>query len=350
MRSHASCYLAISSLAVALIPHLVGQQTREGPGVQAAVDAREPELLKSCKTPPPEARRSAAGSLGAPKDVISMSIPGVIAAGQKWKVIWSDEGNNADGIVGAEDGSVLIGQNDKSDVVRVDKKGKASVVYTDTNTGGTLGMNNKSELFVAARGYQAAILELAPRRRIVANKVDGDWWDCIGGTLHDLSPDSKGGIYVAIGNPVLYIDSKGNVTKYDYPNLRGNGIILSPDEKRLYVTTGSSLMVFDVRPDGQLANLREFAKLPDGFGDGLAVDAASRVYTSGGGVAIRVVDKGGKVLGEIPTPSVTYTVAFGGPNKKMLYAIEGRAKDGKPLVVDLIGIQMIAQGYKGRPK
>ena len=50
-----------------------------------------------------------------------------------------------------------------------------------------------------------------------------------------------------------------------------------------------------------------------------------------------------------PTPANTATIAFGGPNKKMLYAIQTRAEGGKRFV-DLIGIQMIAQGYKGRPK
>jgi sugar lactone lactonase YvrE len=361
MRSGASFYLAMGSLTAATLVATLAGQGRQGPGVQAPADAREPELLKTCKTPPVAAAgrgRGAGGGAGGggigwsgegTKDVTSTAIPGVIAAGQKWKVLWTDEGNNADGIVGTNDGSVLIGQNDKSDVVKVDKNGKASVIYTDTNTGGTLGMNNKGELFVAARGYQSAILQLAPQRRIVANKVDGDWWDCIGGVLHDLSPDSKGGIYVAIGNPVLYIDSKGNVTKYDDPNLRSNGIILSPDEKRLYVTTAASLMVFDVQPNGQLTNFREFAKLPDGFGDGLAVDAAGRVYASGGGLAIRVIDKDGMVLGEIPTPANTATVAFGGPNKKMLYAIQLRNGGGKRFS-DLIGIQMITEGYNGRPK
>ncbi|MDP9112983.1 MAG: SMP-30/gluconolactonase/LRE family protein [Acidobacteriota bacterium] len=288
MKSRASLYLAMGSLAAfALVASLAGQG-RQGPGVQAPADAPEPELLKTCKVPPAapggrggrgeggEGGRGGGALAESTKDVTSTAIPGVIAAGQKWKVLWSDEGNNADGIVGANDGSVLIAQNDKSDVVKVDKNGKASVVYTDTNTGGTLGMNNKGELFVASRGYQAAILQLAPKRRIVANKVDGDWFDCIGGVLHDLSPDSKGGIYVAIGKLVLFIGPTGNVTKYDEPNLRANGIILSPDEKRLYVTTGVSLMVFDVKADGQLTNLREFTKLPDGPGDGLAVDAAGR--------------------------------------------------------------------------
>jgi hypothetical protein len=71
----------------------------------------------------------------------SMEIPGVIAAEQKWKVLWEDKGNNADGIVGMNDGSLWLAQNDKSDIVRIDKNGKASVIYTDTYTGGSITAN-----------------------------------------------------------------------------------------------------------------------------------------------------------------------------------------------------------------
>src|SRR5665213_4239917 len=156
MRSHSSFYFAIGSLTAAALVATLAAQGRQGPGVQAPADAREPELLKTCKTPPVVAAGGGAGGggigwQGEAKDVTSTAIPGVIAAGQKWTVLWSDEGNNADGIVGTNDGSVLIGQNDKSDVVKVDKNGKASVIYTGTNTGGTLDMNNKGELFVASR-------------------------------------------------------------------------------------------------------------------------------------------------------------------------------------------------------
>jgi gluconolactonase len=154
---------------------------------------------------------------------------------------------------------------------------------------------------------------------------------------------------VAIGAPVLYIDPKGVTTRYGDEKLRGNGIILSPDEKRLYVTTGNTLIAFDVQANGALTNQREFAAYENGPGDGLAVDAAGRVYVSGGGAGVRVIDSDGKYLGMIPTPANTTTLAFGGPDKKMLYAIQARTDGGRRLV-ELIGIKMIAQGYRGRPK
>ena len=40
-----------------------------------------------------------------------------------------------------------------------------------------------------------------------------------------------------------------------------NGIILSANEKTLYVTTGPTLTAFDAEPDGALTHQREFAKL-----------------------------------------------------------------------------------------
>ena len=49
------------------------------------------------------------------------------------------------------------------------------------------------------------------------------------------------------------------------------------------------------------------------------------MYASGGGVAIRIVNKR-LLLGEIPTPGNTNTTALGGPNKKMLYAIQTRPR------------------------
>ena len=54
-------------------------------------------------------------------------ISGVVAAGQQWKEIWQVDGNNADGIIATKDGGLLIAQNDKSAVVKLDKNGNVAV-------------------------------------------------------------------------------------------------------------------------------------------------------------------------------------------------------------------------------
>ena len=274
-----------------------------------------------------------------------MGIPGVVAAGQQWKEIWVVDGNNADGIIATNDGGLLIAQNDKSDVVKLDRNGKTSVAYTGTNTGGSLALNSKGALFLANRGLNPSIEELAPQRKTLANRYNEDPLDCIGSVLNDLTADSKGGVYFTMGG-VFYADPNGKITRYG-ENLRTNGIVLGPNEKQLYVTNGPALAVFDVQKDGALTGQREFAKLEGGGnGDGSTFDTAGRLYvTSNPGVQVFGAD--GKYLGLIPTPRGIISVAFSGPDRKTLYAV---ARDNAQNKDWILAIQTIAQGPKGRGK
>jgi len=322
-----------------------------GPGVQAANDSKEPDVLKTCKVPPPPrggrggGRGPAPAAAPGPREYKVTEIPGVIAAGQQWKEIWQVDGNNADGIIGMKDGSLLIAQNDKSDVVKLAANGNVSVAYSGTNTGGSVAMNAKGALFVANRGLNTSIEQLAPKHQMHASKINGDPFDCIGGVLNDISADSKGGVYFTQGG-LFYSDAKGNVAKYG-DNLTTNGIVLSADEKRLWVTNGPTLAVFDVHKDGSLSNQREFAKLEGGGnGDGSTFDSQGRLYvTSNPGV--QVISPDGKYLGLIPAPRGLISVAFSGPDRKMLYVV---ARDNAQNKDWILGIQMIAQGAKGRGK
>ena len=323
------------------------------PSLQANADPGYDAVLATCKNPPrkmPPIHFPASGP--PPREVTITAIPGVIAAGAQWKFLWQEAGNNGDGIVGTKDGGLLIAQNDKADVVKLDSDGKPSVVFTDTHTGGSLSMNAKGELFVVERGLHPAIWELSPKRQLLADKYQGDSWDCIGGILNDLSADKKGGAYFTMGG-VFYASPKGVVTKYG-ENLFTNGIILSPDEKKLFVTNRNTLVVFDVQPDGSLTNQRDFAKLQEKTnGDGSTVDSEGRVYvTTDPGVQVIAAD--GKWLGLIPTPREVISLSFGGADRKTLFILARGAVDSSGNQIgnaaQIYSIRMIAQGYKGRPK
>jgi gluconolactonase len=351
MKSTAILALMLGAMAAwGQIPSPPGLKT--GPGVQAPNDSKEPDVLKTCKVPPPARnggpRRGPAPAAAAPgpKEYTVNEIPGVIAAGQKWKEIWEVDGNNADGIIATKDGGILLAQNDNSHVIKLDKDGKTSIAYADTNTGGALAMNSKGALFVNNRGLNASIEELAPQRKTLANKYNGDSFDCIGGVLNDLTADSKGGAYFTMGG-LFYADAQGKVTKYG-ENLFTNGIVLSADEKHLFVTNGPAVVEFDVQKDSSLTNQREFAKLEGGGfgGDGSTFDMAGRLYvTSNGG--INVIGTDGKNLGLIPTPRDVISVAFSGPDRKTLYAVSRDNAQNKDWI---IAIETIAQGPKGRGK
>lgn len=340
--------------------------------LQAAQNPGYAALMATCKTPPAAARgggaapgaraggapgaapaaaagagRGAAAPAG-PADYTVAEIPGVIAAGQKWTLVYKTTGNNADGIIASDDGGLLLAQNDNGAVIKLDTRNQVSTVHRETNTGGSLSRNTKGELFVVSRGLNMAILQLEPQRRVFANRYRGEPLECAGSGLNDLTADSRGGVYFTAGG-VYYADPKGNVTAYG-ENLRTNGIVLSPDEKTLYVTNQQVVVAFDVRPDGSLTNQRDFVKLPSGGGDGLAVDAAGRLYvTTGGGAGgspgVHVAAPDGKYLGVIGGPRNFITSAFAGPDKKTLYAV---ANDRR--IVEVYSIPMIAQGFRGRAK
>ncbi len=157
-----------------------------------------------------------------------------------------------------------------------------------------------------------------------------------------------------------YVNTAGRVTSLG-ENIRANGIMLSPDERVLYVTNGGSILAFDVQADGGVTNRRDFATLEaGGNGDGMAIDAAGRLYvTSQPGV--QVFDRLGKYLGLIPTPRNAISVAFAGRDKKTLYIVGSGAlgADGKEFITPegvrnnaktIYKLSMLTEGFKGRAK
>src|SRR5262249_33897256 len=154
------------------------------------------------------------------------------------------------------DGSLLVNQEDNSDVVRIDKDDKISVFVSDTHGSGSLSFNRMGQLLAVQRLPQpntpaasnpsppkmSRVSLLYPQRKMVADSFsDGAK---LMGRPNDLSADSLGGAYVSQGC-VYYANPNGRFT-LAAENLRTNGIVLSADEKTLYVTNGGTLAVFDI--------------------------------------------------------------------------------------------------------
>jgi gluconolactonase len=335
---------------------------QSGPGVQALRDSRYASYLAAnCKNAPAPAAAPpprAAAPAPAHRDYKVAAIAGVIADGATWKTIWTGTGNNADGPLATDDGGMLFAQNTDSKVLKLDVNGTASYPYSDTNTGGALARSKSGALFVLQRGLPQEIWQLEPKRQKVVSAFNGEPLDCAGGLLNDMTADSKGGIYFTKGG-VYYADPQGVVAHYG-TLAGGNGIILSPDETTLYVTgrlpstptepapagappagRPGGLVAYDVQPDGSLANERQFALAG---GDGSAVDDQGRIYSTGGN-GVQVIDKSGKLLGEIPSPLPLITVAFSGPDKKTLFGVANNQQH-----VEIFTLPMLTSGYKGRAK
>jgi gluconolactonase len=97
-----------------------------------------------------------------------------------------------------------------------------------------------------------------------------------------------------------------------------NGIGFSPDGRTLYVSNFGPRMyvnAYDVGRDGKLSNRRTLIEYADhsagkGGPDGLKVDTAGNVWTTGPG-GVRIVTPQGKVLGMINVGEAVANVGFG---------------------------------------
>ena len=108
--------------------------------------------------------------------------------------------------------------------------------------------------------------------------------------------------------------------EFDYPN----GIILSPDESRLYVNDSETgdITVFDVDGDGNVTNARPFASVgpwgDGGAADGMVVDLDGRLYTTGP-AGLTIFDAEGNHLRDIGFEQSISNLEWGGENDNILY-------------------------------
>jgi gluconolactonase len=320
------------------------------------------------------AQQSAGGGFREPtpeKQVTVTAIPGVIAAGAQWKLVWQGA-DNADGLVGTKDGGLLFAQEQPSTVGRLDPSDKFSIFATDTHGTGSLGIDYKGRVIGVERTcsdpggrpdqcHEAAeviVIEQGNKHQTLASEYDGKtFW-----RMGELVCDSKGGVYFTEENGTYFVNAAGKVSLVAGKELRTNGMALSRDEKTLYVTNGRTLVAFDIKPDGTTANQHDFAELEGGGnGDGVTIDSEGRLYVTSGDPGIQVFSAEGKYLGIIPLPRSSSSVAFAGPGKKVLYAKgagmkspngqEYRTPDGvRNNAKAIYKIDMIAHGYMGRPK
>jgi sugar lactone lactonase YvrE len=330
-----------------------------GSSLQTGQDPRLAAIAAKCKNPPTvRAPRGATGTAADttpppdPELPATQPIPGVLEFGRTWKVVWSWEGNNADGPIATDDGAILFANNDASNVMRLDPDtGLAMVLYENTNTGGALSRSKNGALYIGTRGIGGGIEQLEPKRRMVVNTFRDEPLECVGGTVNDLMADARGGVYLAMsGAGVFYANREGVLAQYgDVKQV--NGIVLSPDEKTLYVTNGAVLVAFDVQADGALTNQREFGKLRGGrSGDGSAVDSEGRIYVSTGS-SVDVFSPDGGFLGSIPAPRGTHGVMLGGKDGKTLFGIVFYGGWGTPSARNqIVAIPLMSEKYKGRAK
>lgn len=301
-----------------------------------------------------------------PVQVTIIALPGIIAANSQWKMVWHGTAT-ADGIAGTKDGSILFAQEQTNSIGKIDKNDKFSKFLSTSHGPGAVAFGPSGQLFAVERtctdpggkpgqcSEPTDVAVLTPTRKVLADSVNGKGL----GRVNDLVADRKGNIYFTSGG-LFHLAADGKVTPLG-ENLRTNGIMLSPDEKTLYVTNGPVVAAFDLQPDGSANDQREFGKLEGGGnGDGMAIDASGNLFVSTN-AGLQVLSPTGKYLGLTPTPRPAITVTFSGPRKSMLYVgyLGAVGPDGQEVrtgpgvrnvAMTVYKIRVLTHGFSGRAR
>jgi gluconolactonase len=233
-----------------------------------------------------------------------------LGADGKTRVLLDNAGGAAPGATGAypgsngmavdKDGSVLMTQHAARRIVRVGEGMKLNPVVERNSEGQHLNSPNDMVF-----GPDGALWFTDPPFGLP--KFD-----------EDPAKEAK------TNNVYRYKDGKAVAMITDLP--KPNGVGLSPDGSKLYVSNSGPDMfvnVYDVGKDGALSSPRKLISYPgpggDEVPDGLKVDSLGNVWTSGPG-GIRIVSPQGKMLGQIKTGDPAQAnLAWGGPDWKTAY-------------------------------
>jgi gluconolactonase len=265
----------------------------------------------------------------------------VLASGYDWSEgpVWIRNG-----------GYLLFSDIPRNSIIRW-KQGEGARVYLTPSgytgsrpRGGETGSNGltldrEGRLVMAQHGdrriarMDAPLDKPQPKFTTLADRYDGKRFN----SPNDLVFHSNGDIYFsdpAYGMEKQWEDparelnyagvfrraKDGTVTLLTRDMTRPNGLAFSPDERLLYIAqsdeSAALWRVFDVRPDGTLANSRvlldvtSMTKSRAGLPDGLKIDAEGNLFATGPG-GVLVISPQGKHLGTIQTGQATSNCAFG---------------------------------------
>ncbi|HZZ82871.1 MAG TPA: SMP-30/gluconolactonase/LRE family protein [Gemmataceae bacterium] len=212
--------------------------------------------------------------------------------------------------------------------------GKLSTFVENSNHANGLMFNSKGELVACEMDGQIVAYDIASKKkRTVIDKYDGNRFNA----PNDLVVDKSDGVYFTDPSfrapkpmpqnklGVYYTDGKGKVTRVidNLPN--PNGVLLSIDEKTLFVfpTGQAGMMAYPIESPGKIGKGKIFCNLkqPEGKqgtgADGATIDNKGNLYITSA-IGIQVFDPHGKLLGVIRLPEQPANCCFGGADMKTL--------------------------------
>ncbi len=249
---------------------------------------------------------------------------GVLAPGAQWIEVSRAGRVYAEGVVAAKDGSVYVSDITRTALIPQNNPGGTIYRY-DPETGITAtymepsGMSNglhvdrKGDLLIAQvadTGGRAVLRRslASGATAVVAKTYQGKRFN----SPNDVTSDARGRVYftdaryggaepIELPNAIYRVDPDGKIVQLASDILRPNGIEVSPDGKRLYVSASNTerlprnpigpkqdrygltmggVVVYDLDGDGNVSNGRVFYRRDDLLTDGMTMDTDGNLYVA----------------------------------------------------------------------
>jgi len=269
-------------------------------------------------------------------------------------------------------GNMYFTETNSARIFRLSVNGELTVVRENSNRANGLAFDRDDRL-IACEGSDGVRKQPRVTRtdlktgriEVLADRYDGKPFN----GPNDVTIDSKGRIYFTdpafnkprpeqVGvNGVYRIDADGKLTRIlAEPDIqRPNGVLVSPDDRTLYVVEanrepGGARMIrgYDLSAEGAAANMRVFHDFfPGRSADGLCIDSNGNLYAAAGlhrrrgttetldtRPGVHVFSPQGQSMRYIPIPEDLLTnCAFGGPELKTLFVTAGKTLYKVPVEV-----------------
>lgn len=231
-----------------------------------------------------------------------------------------------------KDGNVYFTDQPNNKIYKWSTDGQITLFTDDAGRSNGMFFNEEGKLVTCAdMENQIWVFDMDGNHEVILE----DYGDNLLNGPNDLWIDPKGGIYFTDplykrnywtrdtvmqqdGQHVYYISpDKKEITRVDENLVKPNGIIGTPDGKKLYVADiwDKKTYVYDIKSDGSLSNRKLFTTMGS---DGMTIDNKGNIYLTGDGVT--VFDKNGKQIAHIPIENTwTANVCFGGSDRDMLF-------------------------------
>ena len=258
-----------------------------------------------------------------------MRLQQIIAPGTEPEVLGTGYGFS-EGPAADAQGSIYFSDGRK-DSIHFYELGKPVTLFVDDSTDANgMMFNSKGELYVCeGAAYRVVAFDVKTKqKRVLASQFDGIHFN----EPNDLAIDHQDGFYFSDPNyqhrgqatvmkeDAYYCSPEGQITRVSTVCIKPNGVLLSPDDRTLYLadSRGEAIYRYDVLGPGKLANETKWIAGLAAHPDGMTLDEHGNLYICCGRAGLKVFSPQGEPLGLIELPYAS-NCCFGGPDFTTLF-------------------------------